>query len=287
LETARGSTDGVGFENVRYASPVSSATHSVRFEREDDVWSTIAIASVKGRDDGEEGKEGGEDGGKRRLTIEKIEGRGSIAKKQKIRKQGLSSSSLLSGDVVPSKTKRFFNSIKHVFRPKSKKSSPLAIIDLSSTTESPDEDVQDTQPEEESCETVVQSEQVVAHTPGNSTMCTIDKTGLTTSPCPSPLTTIHENDSLRGEDKENVMPILTSPVLPTTTTTTVESDTWQDKDIVVKRSSPPPPTCDPKDMEIVVGPLLRRDRNTAAFEATVYFQSEGHMERGCVVEMES
>ena len=270
---------------MRYASPVSSATHSVRFEREDDVWSTIAIASVKGRDeDGEGGQEVGEDGGKRRLTIEKIEERGSIAKKQKIRKQGLSSSLLLSGDAAPSKTKRFFNSIKHVFRPKSKKSSPLAIIDLSSTNESPDEDIEDTQPEA-SCETVVQSGQVVAHTPGNPTMCTIDKTGLTTSPCPSPLTTIHENDSLRGEDKENVLPLLTSPVLPTTTAT-VESDTWQDKDIVVKRSSPPPPTYDPKDMEIVVGPLLRRNRNTAAFEATVYFQNEGHMERGCIVEME-
>src|SRR5271156_4788072 len=113
-------------------------------------------------------------------------------------------------------------------------------------------------------------------------MGTIEKTGLTAAPCPSPLTTIDENDSVRGECKENVMPILTSPVLPTITTT--ESDTWQDKHIVVKRSSPPPPSHDMKDMEIVVGPLLRRYRNRAEFEATVYFRAEGQTEQGCIAE---
>src|SRR5271170_4620279 len=52
------------------------------------------------------------------------------------------------------------------------------------------------------------------------------------------------------------------------------------EDIVVRRRSLPP-IHDMKDMEIVVGPLLRRDWNTAEFGSTVYFQNEGQMERGC------
>ena len=246
--SSRASTPVLRYENVGYSSPVSSAAHSVRFERDDDVWSTIAISSVKERDEivvadvGEIGKEV-EEVVKRRLTIDKIEGCGSIAKKQKIRKQSSSSS---SGEFVPSKTKRFFNSIRHVFRSKTKKSSPLAAIEFSSMNESPDTDVEIAQPEESSETVVENNDQLVTENTEEMSSTTVEEqTTLTTQSLPSPLPTIEETDSLREEYKENVMPVLTSPVLPAAANeipAVIVSDTWHDKNIVVKRTASPPPS---------------------------------------------
>ena len=299
-QPSRPSTPVIEYEDVGYSSPVSSATHSVRLERDDDVWSTIAIASIAERDEiaqedvaGEKGKDV-QDVMKRRLTIEKIAQRGPISRKQKMRKQ-TSSSSSSAGTISPSKTKRFFNSIKHVFRSKSKKSSPLAAIELFSNTDSPDGDVELSQ-QEESSETVVQTEHSIAeNTMDMSESTTIEEqTTLTTQLLPSPLPTIQGDDSLRGEDKENVMPSLTSPVLPSAATPNdlspivILGDDWQDKNIVVKRPSSPPhsPPHLAIEMKTVPGfhlgvlPRPHRPRENGYGETTqlgamIYFKNAG------------
>ena len=300
--SSRPSTPVVRYENVGYSSPVSSVVHSVRFERDDDVWSTIAIASVKERDEIVEGNAGEIEKGveevvKRRITIDKIEGCGSIAKKQKIRKQSSSSS---SGEVVPSKTKRFFNSIKHVFRSKAKKSSPLAIIEFSSMNESPDAGDEIAQPEGSS-ETVVENndQPVAKNTKEISSITVAEQTTLKTQSLPSPLPTIEEADSLRGEYKENVMPILKSPVLPAAANevpAVIVSDTWQDENIVVKRTASPPPHPSSHNTKIVIDPQLmcrqrsrdKRRGNVSEFGAVIYFKNaEKQIGQDCVVEADS
>ena len=83
----------------------------------------------------------------------------------------------------------------------------------------------------------------------------VEGSGLRT--CPFPLTTIGKNDS-PGEDKENVIPILTSGVLQNNTeivaTGPTVFDTWQDKDVVVKRFTRT--TTEDPDMKIVTDSQL-------------------------------
>ena len=216
--SSRARTPVIEYENVRYSSPISSSTHSVGLESDDDVWSTIAIASVKELEEmAETGKE--KEHLKRRLTIEKIQEHGSIAKKQRKRKQNS------SGDEVPSKTKRFFDSIKHLFRSVSTKSSPLANINVNESYFELGE-----------MENSLETAGVVGDSAGISTILAGEKTELTT-PCPSPLTTIEEIETAE-EDKDNFMPFLTFPDLPAAKSPSIISDLRQNNDFVVKRSIP-------------------------------------------------
>ena len=243
-------------DKVRQSCTVSNTTDSVQDERKDDVWSTIEIASVNQCMKSWESFDAESKEGKRIPIIKKIEKRESITKKQKIRKQ-----------VSSGKTKRFFNSIKHLFGSKSKNSGPLSIIDphfmeeaLNRDTKSGDvgkssetfgekEEVVERPAEiavcmaveeggevEQSSKTITDNGEIVGLQAEMAAGTMMEGSGLTT--CPFPLTTIGKNDS-PGEDKENVMPILTSGVLQNNTeivaTPPPVSDTWQEKDIVVKR----------------------------------------------------
>ena len=247
-------------DKVRQSSTVSNARHSVQDERKDNVGSTLEIAAVKqctkSRDSFDAGRNAELKERKHLPIIEKIEERGSIAKKQKIRKRFSSS-----------KTKRFVNSIKHLFGSKSKNSGPLSIIDPHFMKEALNRDiksgdvrkssetiggkgevverhseiavcmaVEEEGEVEQSSKTIMNNGEIVERQAEVAAVTMVEGSGLKT--CPFPLTKIGKNDSL-GEDKENVMPILTSGVLQNNTeivaTPPPVSDTWQEKDIVVKR----------------------------------------------------
>lgn len=117
----------------------SSSIHVIRMDLDDtDVWSTIAITSIQEQESKPPESQGAEtqisemEAGKlhvrqggpaTRLTIEKIGQRGSIAKKQKDRKQASSG--------FPVKAKFFFMSIKQrLFRSKDAKRNHIDMIEM-------------------------------------------------------------------------------------------------------------------------------------------------------------
>ena len=178
------------------------------FENED-VWSTITFSSIKSPEesDVEKQSEKEDDGevvsdtiGKpTRLTIEKIERRGSIAKKQKDRKQ-------VSG--FPAKAKQFFTSIKNVFRSKSAKSNHLSMTELPTLKE----------------QSVATENAEIDGIPVDTESCVaepeVEETALR-----------HViNDASKNEEDKNV-----SPAATTCKISRSRSDTWQDDDIIVKR----------------------------------------------------
>ena len=222
----------------------STATPVVRFSGDamgnEDVWSNIAIASIKSTEpnENEPKKEDVEIvsdtvGKSTRLTIEKIEKRGSIAKKQKDRKQV---------SAFPAKAKQFFTSIKNVFRSKSAKSNHLSLIEIPIQNE----------------RSIAMEDAQVHGTHVETDSCTLEKNAV-------------EKASQRDmnnipEDKN------TSPYAPTSTMNQSRSSTWQDDDILVKRKY----AGDNPVQKAVEKDILKRietkSGSITVFETTISFQ---------------
>ena len=210
------------------------------FENED-VWSTIAIASVKSPERNEETEFEKEEveiasdtvGKPARLTIEKIEKRGSIAKKQKARKHG---------SAFPSKAKQFFTSIKSVFQSKSAKSSHLPMIEIPSQKE----------------QSITMENTEVDGIPVDTESCVAE-----TSVEEGTSQHVINDTSKTAEDKN---------VSPDATACKTRCDTWQDDDIIVKRKDVGNILVKPTVEKDTVTEIEGKSRNMAVFKTTISFQ---------------
>ena len=238
-------------DELRDTSSTTSAVLRVdgdAFENED-VWSTIAIASIECPASNEKKESEKEEveivsdkvGKPTRLTIEKIEKHGSIAKKQKDRKQV---------SAFPAKAKQFFTSIKNVFRSKSAKSSHPSMIEIPSQKEqsiaTDTAEVHGSPDEPENCVTEASAEEETTRSLMNYT-------------------------STNAQDK-NVSPDATTCKIGRS-----RSDTWQDDDIIVKRKDEggiPVKATAKKD---IVTKIEGKSGSMTVFETTISFQEDGGM----------
>ena len=212
----------------------------------DDVWSTIAIASIESPESNEEKKSEREEAevvsntaAKRsRLTIEKIE-HGSIAKKQKDRRQV---------SAFPTKANQFFALIKNVFRSKSAKPSYVSMIEI-----------------------VPQNEKSIAtkNAEAHGIFVNMESSVVETSAEESTLQQVINDTSTKEEDK-NV-----SFDATTCNTNQSRSDSWHDDDIIVKRKNWGDISVETTTEKDMVTNVEGKSGSMTILNATISFQDDG------------
>jgi len=229
----------------------STVTPVVRFSGDafenEDVWSTIAITSIKSPEPNENEPEKEDTevvsdtmGKSIRLTIEKIEKRGSIAKKQKDRKQV---------SAFPAKAKQFFTSIKNVFRSKTAKSNHLSMIEIPTQKE----------------RSISTENARVCGTPVDTESCALEKNvGEESSQH------VTNDTSTNAEDK-NIFP---DPTTRTINQSRSRSNTWQDDDIIVKRKDEADNPMQKAVEKDIVKKIERKSGRMTVFETIISLQKD-------------
>jgi hypothetical protein len=198
-------------DELQYTSSTTTAILGVDGDESgnEDVWSTIAIASIESPESNEEKESEREEaevvsntaGNRTRLTIEKIGKHGSIAKKQKDRKQV---------SAFPAKANQFFALIKNVFRSKSAKPSRVSMIEIAPQNKK---------------SIATENEEI------HGIFANMESSVLETSAEESTLQQVINDTSTMEEDKNVSFDATTCNINQS------RSDSWQDDDIIVKRKN--------------------------------------------------